>query len=254
MKKFILKAIPLIGIAFLFGTTAKAQSSIEIRDAYTGTVLTTDTVYYWVALGTSHQYDFDYYNIGSTAITYKMTKTNLQLQTGASSWFCLYHNNDPSDPQSQCYIPSVTNSGNFVTGPGEFNTLLADFSAGTTNTGTSIVRYKWYDINNPNDSAILTIVYNVTPVGIEESFVGGSMGEPYPNPASSQTSIAYEFNGETSGNAVVTDVAGKIVYNEALNSRTGILSIETSMWSDGIYFVTLMSDNAVIARRKLVVE
>lgn len=250
MKKFILKAIPL-GIAFLFATDANAQSSIEIRDAHTDSVAD-DTIYYWVALGAAHQYDFDYYNVGSTAITYKMTKTNIQLQSGASSWFCLYHNNDPSDPQSQCYIPSVTNSGNFVTDPGEFNTLLADFSAGSTTTGTSIVRYKWYDINNPADSAILTLVYNVTPVGIAESFVG-SLGEPYPNPANGSVAIPYDFTGETA-ELIVIDAAGRVVYTENLSDAVAVVQLNIGEWAEGMYFVSLISNDGVLARRKLVVE
>ncbi len=253
MKKFILKAVPFIGIAFLFPTVLSAQVSSEIRDE-NNAVITSDTLYYWMPPATSHRVDPSQFNISSTTITYKVMKIESALISGASAWFCIYHNGDSSDVQSHCYLPSVTVTPHtFVTAPGDFNMLLADFYSGT-NYGTSIVRYKFYDINNANDTAFVTMVYNVTPVGIAESFVGGSMGEPYPNPASSQTSIAYEFNEKTSGNAVVTDITGKIVYSETLNSRTGILSIETSMWSDGIYFVTLMSDNAVIARRKLVVE
>lgn len=251
MKKLFLKAIP-VGIAFLFAAEVNAQSSIEIRDAFTGTVITADTLYYWVALGTSHQYDFDYYNVGSASITYKMNKTNLQLQTNASSWFCLYHNNDPADPQSQCYIPSVINSGNFITEPGEFNTLLADFSAGSTNTGTSIVRYKWYDINNPADSAVLVLVYNVTPVGIAESSAG-SLGEPYPNPANGLVTIPYDFTGEN-GEIIITDAAGRVVYQQALHTVTATIELNCGEWATGMYFITLADDNAIFTRKKLLVE
>lgn len=252
MKKFILKAVPFFGIAFLFAAEAKAQTTIEIRDSYTQGVITDDTIYFYVALGSTHQYDFDYFNVGSQPVTYKFTKTNVQLQPGASSWFCVYHNNDANDPQSQCYIPSVTNSGNFATDPGEFNTLLADFSAGTTNTGISIVNYKYYDISNPNDSALLTLVYNVTPVGITESFAG-SLGEPYPNPASSSVTIPYQFAGENA-TMVITDATGRIVLSEVLSNRTSAFVLNTETWATGIYFVSLSNAERIVARRKLVVE
>lgn len=253
MKKFILKAIPVFGIAFLFASGARAQSTMNIRDFYNGNVVTNDTVYFWVNIGQAHQYLFNQTNISAGTVTYKVIKANVQLVSGALSNFCIYHNNDAGDPQSQCYIPSVTQSGNFITDPGEFNTLLADFGPGNT-PGVSIVKYKFYDIANPNDSTQLVLVYNATPVGIAESFVGGSLGEPYPNPANGAVAVPYELGNSGSVHLVVTDAVGRMVHNEMLTFTSGTAYLNTESWADGIYFITLVSDGEAFARKKMMVQ
>lgn len=253
MTKNILKAALIFGSAFFISAQAKAQVSSEVRDFYNSNVMTNDTAYFWVNLGSAHAYNFNQYNISTNPVTYKVRKVNMQLMSGAQSNFCLYHNNDAGDPQSQCYIPTVTLSGTFTTDPGEYNTLLADFNAGTTTPGVSIVRYTFFDMSNANDSVILTLVYNVTPVGIAESF-GTTLGEPYPNPATSHVSVAYQFSNENGGNATVTDLSGNIIYVQALSSKEGMLQLETSSWAKGVYMISLTDENGMAARRKIVVQ
>lgn len=253
MKKNLLKAALVFGSAFLLTAQSYAQVSSEVRDYYDSNLVTGDTIHFWVGMGTLHVYNFNQYNISSVPVTYKVRKVNLQLMNGAHSNFCIYHNDDLADPQSQCYIPSVTMSGTFTTDPGEYNTLLAEFNPGTTTPGVSIVRYTFFDNNNAADSVILTLVYNATPVGMTESFVA-TLGEPYPNPATDIVSAAYHFSNENGGNAVVTDLTGKAVYSQALYSRDGILQLETSAWAKGIYMISLTDENGIAARRKIVVQ
>lgn len=252
MKKFIFKAVPFFGIAFLLPAFVSAQISSEIRDENSN-VITGDTLYYWMPPATSHRVDLNQYNISSNSITYKVTKIESTITSGASAWFCIYHNGDSADVQSHCYLPSVfTTPHTFVTSPGDFNMLLADFYSGT-NYGTSIIRYRFYDINNPNDTVLITMVYNVTPAGMGESFAG-SLGEPYPNPATSFVSIPYNFSNNNPGNTVVTDINGRMVYTQILPAQSGVLYIETSSWANGIYLLSLTDENGIVARRKIVVQ
>ncbi len=253
MKKLISLAAPvIIGTAFFFPTLLSAQSTIEIED-FNGNDVTNDTNYYWVAVGASHQIDFNQYNVGTTDITYKVNKAE-NLVAGATAWFCIYHNADPNDPQSQCYIPATLNSGNFITDTGSFNMLLADFAAGT-NFGISVVRYKFYDLNNPTDTGNITLIYNVTPVGIAESFVpAGSLNDVYPNPSNGTTNISYSSNSTAKSEIVITDLTGKEIYREQTNSQTGTTSVNTSSWAQGLYTISLVNDGVVVARKKLVVE
>jgi len=253
MKKNLLKAALVFGSAFLFSAQSRAQVTSEVRDFYNSNVVTNDTINFWVNLGSAHAYNFNQYNISASQVTYKVRKTNTQMMSGAQSNFCVYHNNDAADPQSQCYIPSITLSGTFITAPGEYNTLLADFNSGTTTTGVSIVRYTFFDVSNPNDSVNIVLVYNVTPVGIAESFVT-TLGEPYPNPATDNVSVAYNFTNENGGNVTVTDVAGKVISTEVLSSKEGILQLETSAWAKGVYMISLTDENGIAARRKIVVQ
>lgn len=253
MKKLLVKSAFVFAAALSFGVQANAQVTSEVRDFYNSNVLTNDTVYFWVGLGTAHAYNFNQYNISANGVTYKVQKTNVQLMTGAQSNFCVYHNNDAGDPQSQCYIPSITLSGTFITGAGEYNTLLADFNSGTTTPGISIVRYKFFDVNNAADSVSITLVYNVTPVGIAES-INTTLGEPYPNPATDNFSVAYNFSNENGGNATVTDINGNVVYTETLSAKNGVLAIETAFWAKGVYILSLTDESGIAARRKIVVQ
>jgi hypothetical protein len=253
MKKYVLKAALVFGAAFLLSANSQAQVSSELRNFYNANVVTNDTFDFWVNLGGAHAYNFNQYNISANQVTYKVRKTNLQLMSGAQSNFCLYHNNDPADPQSQCYIPTVTLTGTFVTGPGEYNTLLADFNAGSTTTGISVVRYTFFDVNNANDSVSIILRYHVTPVGINES-MSATLGEPYPNPVSDNVSFAYSFSNENGGSATITDISGKVIYTEAVSSKEGVLHLETSAWAKGVYVISLENENGIVARRKMVVQ
>ncbi len=244
----ILKAALVLSSAFLV-STAFAQSHYEDPN---GNNVTGDTIDYWVPANGSHQTHFDHINTSGSTVTYKVQKTNTVITATAATWFCVYHNADPADLQSQCYIPNTTVSGNFITDSSSFNQLLCDFSAGST-FGITIVRYKFYDVNNPNDTAVLHLRYNVTPVGIAESH-NAILGEPYPNPATNNFSVAYSFADNIGGTVNVTDLTGKVVYTLSLAPQNGILNIETSSWAKGVYMLSLTDENGMAARRKIVVQ
>jgi hypothetical protein len=115
------------------------------------------------------------------------------------------------------------------------------------------VRYKVSDINNPSDSIDLTLIYNVTAVGIAEQG-STTVGEPYPNPSNGNVSVSFAFSNANSGTAVATDINGRVVYSEAINAPNGILNVETSGWANGVYVLTIADENGIATRRKIVVE
>lgn len=239
----------VLGSAFLCQSAIAQSSHFEDPN---GNDVTGDTIDYWVAISGSHQTDFDQVNTSGQTITYKVQKTNTVITGTASTWFCVYHNADPGDVQSQCYIPSTTLSGNFITDSSSFNMLLCDFAAGTS-PGITIVKYKFYDINNTNDSCTIWLRYNVTPTGIAESH-NATLGEPYPNPATVNFAVSYNFTDDNGGNAVVTDLTGKTIFTQSLSAQSGMLNIETSTWAKGVYMLSLTDENGIAARRKIVVQ
>lgn len=249
MKNKIFKAALVLGSAFLL-QPAFAQSS-HFEDP-NGNDVTGDTIDYWVPANGSHQCDFNQVNTSGTSITYKVQKTNTVITSTATTWFCVYHNADAGDLQSQCYIPSTTMSANFVTDSAEYNMLLCDYAAGSA-FGITIVRYKFFNINNPNDTAVLWLRYNVTPVGVAESH-NATLGEPYPNPATDNIAVSYNFTNDSKGTVMVTDLTGKTVYTQQVAAQNGMLYIETSSWAKGVYMLSLTDENGIAARRKIVVQ
>lgn len=248
MKNKIFKAALVLGSAFLF-QPALAQSS-HFEDP-NGNDVTGDTIDYWVPVSSSHQTDFNQINTDRTT-TYKVQKTNTVITSTAMTWFCVYHNANMADLQSQCYDTSTTLSSNFVTDSAEFNMLLCDFAAGTS-PGVTIVKYKFFNTIDANDTAVLWLRYNVTPVGIAETH-NATLGEPYPNPATTNFAVAYSFSNDNGGNAVITDLSGKVIYSQAVSAQNGILNIETSSWAKGVYMLSLTDENGIAARRKIVVQ
>lgn len=248
MKKLITKAA--IAAFFITGNLS-AQSSMEIHDVF-GNMVDGDTMYYWVAVNGTHYTDFHQYNMSDSAITYKVKKTQVQMTATSTAWFCVYHNSDPNDQQSQCYIPTTFNSGDFVTDTGAHNLLLADFAAGA-NTGISIVQYKFYDKNNTSDSSVITLIYNVTPVGVQET-QGASITRMYPNPADENTVIQLNNTTSQSSTIQISDVTGRIVYTQSVNATNGSLVVPCSEWGKGIYMVSVISEDRITSVQRLIVQ
>ncbi len=253
MTKTIFRAVSIfIGTAFFLPLLVVGQTTSEVRD-FNNANVTGDTMYFWVGINSTHQIDFEQYNISSAPVTYNITRTDVSLVAGASAWFCVFHNADPLDTQSQCYPPFIATSGDFVTAPGDFNLLLADFAAGP-NTGTSEVTYSFYDANSAGDTVKITLVYIVTPVGIAENLlVSGQIQTVYPNPASGMTSVSYSSNAAET-EVVVTDLNGREVERVSAPSTNGIVTFDTVDWASGMYVISLVGDGVPVAKQKLVVE
>ncbi len=248
MKKLFSKAA--IAAFFITGTLS-AQSSMEIHDVF-GNIVDGDTMYYYVPVNGTHYTDFHQYNLRDTAITYKVKKTQVAMTATSSAWFCIYYNSDANNPQSQCYIPSTMNSGDFVTDSAAHNLLLADFAAGA-NSGVSIVTYKFYDKYNTADSSVITLIYVVTPVGVEE-VVAPAITAMYPNPTNGNTAIQLSNASDENATVQVTDMTGRVVFMQSMNVTGDVFNIPSSEWEKGIYMVSVISDNRITSVQQLIVE
>jgi hypothetical protein len=82
-------------------------------------------------------------------------------------------------------------------------------------------------------------------VGMNEQSSQSSMFSVYPNPAKDEIHflIANQFNKNIQ--CTITDVLGKLVYNETLNINETFYktAIHTSILNNGCYFVTLKGNN-----------
>lgn len=224
---------------------------MEIHDVF-GNIVDGDTMYYYVPVNGTHYTDFHQYNLRDTAITYKVKKTQVAMTATSSAWFCIYYNSDANNPQSQCYIPSTMNSGDFVTDSAAHNLLLADFAAGA-NSGFSIVTYKFYDKYNTADSSVITLIYVVTPVGVDE-VQAPSITALYPNPTNGNAAIQVSNACDENTAIQVTDMTGRVVFTQSMNATGDVFSIPSSGWEKGIYLVSVISENRITALQRLIVE
>jgi hypothetical protein len=90
-----------------------------------------------------------------------------------------------------------------------------------------------------------SVLYNV-----EESF---SL-VMYPNPASDQTRLSYQFlHPSADMKIVITDLNGKLLETIVPNDFAGETILNTANWYQGVYFVKVLKDGRDIGTSKLVI-
>ncbi len=113
-------------------------------------------------------------------------------------------------------------------------------------TGTNGSKYEFFSIaidragntedapidpaNNPD--AVTTVV-----VGIEENIQNGML-TVFPNPVKDELTI---YGKDLSGNLIVRDALGRIVYNDEIKNKAGTYRISTFSLSKGVYMIELNS-------------
>ena len=156
-----------------------------------------------------------------------------------------------------CFDPSVTVSP-----------FTLDLAAGESSTndqfhlvyypanqyGTTIVKYRFYDerINEPAREIVVKFITDE--VGIDEP-IAAKLFNAYPNPATSNVTIQYDFAGcSSNANIVITSLVGNRVYSQALSNNSGKANIDLSNLVAGIYFYSLEVNGQAISTKKLIVK
>ena len=78
----------------------------------------------------------------------------------------------------------------------------------------------------------------------------------FPNPANETVTVDLSSSAsviQTGSMLIISDVAGKIIHKEKLTPLQTALNINTSAYSNGIYFVTIKNNSAVVAKNKFVI-
>jgi len=93
------------------------------------------------------------------------------------------------------------------------------------------------------------------PVGIEELEKNGfTLGQNVPNPFSNESIINYQLaNDAKSTLFTVSDVTGRVVSTELVNSNKGSHSIKLPSYASGLYYYTLNVDG-IFTSKKMILE
>jgi hypothetical protein len=77
----------------------------------------------------------------------------------------------------------------------------------------------------------------------------------YPNPANANTTLSFELSNEAQASVNVTDLAGKVVFTQALGTVNGTqnVTLNTESMTNGVYMVNL-TVNGTVSTQKLVVR
>lgn len=230
MKKSLLTAI--FGIFFCF---ANAQN-LEIPDPVTTVYGTSDNVVY---------IKMHIKNKGASQTEVFLQRKIQTLISGQMSYFCFGIN---------CYPPNVNISPENITlNPGAEDSSVKTYIDPRGTPGTSVVNYCFYNLTK-TDSACLLLTYDLSATGIINNshlkFV-----KVFPNPANDVVKLA--FNTEKTYNSSeiqLTDLSGRVVYSEKVNTNEGLLAIDISSIPAGVYVCNLVGDGVTIARDKIIIQ
>jgi hypothetical protein len=250
MKKLLLSS------AFVFGLASviSAQSLVVLLKGtstnITGTTINVDSVINGDPYQAMVCNTVDVKNVGSSTMTVRCSRNVVSAIPGSENSFCW---------GSGCYS-TATNTSPILQSPdiapgAMSSTFVGDYKP-SLNPGATTITYRYYDNANPSDYAEVTVVYNATASGIEESGkADGSISNAYPNPASSLVSVKYDMNQfANNGKIVFYDMLGKKVKDVELTEKQGLAKINVADLTAGLYFYTFVIDDKTIATKKIVIR
>jgi hypothetical protein len=241
-----MKKISVLILSLVFIVTLGFSQNLKIY--YNGNLLTNNQEI--SAYGTPNDYiyvPFKVKNVGTSTISMKVKKIEHSLLNGSENAYCFAGN---------CFAPEIIISPNTaVIASNQFDTTFTADYNGNGKSGTSIISYVFYNINNVNDSVSVKVNYT-TSVGINDiSKADIQFSDAYPNPATNTTTIAYVLPKTTNIASIrISNILGSKIVEYTLDDLNGRKTIDISNLNEGVYFYSLIVNNKIYFTKKLVVK
>jgi hypothetical protein len=181
-------------------------------------------------------------NIGSEVKRYKVKSQAITLVGSSETFFCW----------TLCYAPNVTDSPGFIElNPGEATTAFKGYYRPNGSLGIGVVRYTFYNINNPSDTADFTAYFDASLAGIETSDVVNTI---YPNPANESMQIRFSQQHLLNSIEIVNTV-GQTMDSININNSNGSIAYNTGNLPSGFYFCRFyLQDGKTVIVEKFIVR
>jgi hypothetical protein len=247
MKKLLLTS----SIALCFTSLILAQASnLLVLNRENGSDITGTTIVYWTDTATEIAVEFDTKNASSSSMNVNLKRKEVSVVSGSHNYYCWY------DCPANMISPDISATPVQIAAGDttEGSHLIVHYDP-KGNLGMSTIRYTFYDLNNPSDSAFIILVFNGGSMGVpnllQEKF---KMGSLFPNPANNVSSFNYSFANPVATQAIIYDLLGNGIKEFDLTDKEGNLRMNLSDIPSGIYFCSVKSDNKVLATKKLIVN
>lgn len=137
--------------------------------------------------------------------------------------------------------------------------LIEDFSTvynPNFSKGTSLIRYSFFDTNNPHITTTITIEYITNGINESAKFKPElTLSDAYPNPAESMVYFDYTLPGNIfEAKIIIRTLLGSIVAESYLKADHGKEAINVEELIEGIYFYSLMVGSDIKLTKKLIVK
>lgn len=249
----------------------KAQGSLnvwQLNPSATNTVVAVkngDTLFFSTNPSTLKTVLFKFQNKSSAnTYTYSVRRKDLVLNAGASAYFCF-------GDVGTCF-PATTTAplspfDYTVLTPGQSTTTLninaADNNLKTdlmeaATIGYSFIKYKLFNVasgENGADTLTFYLKYNQAMSVNENSSILESVGNVFPNPASTSSTILVSLKQETPVKVQIFNTLGAVVYNgmdQKLAQGKHKILFDCSSLNPGVYFVTVNAGLEKVTKRMVI--
>lgn len=189
------------------------------------------------------------HNNGSSAINVLCLKEVIDTIPGTKNAFCW----------GQCYSDSIYQStsaifigvGDSTDGSGFGGEYRPNGHVGDTR-----MRYSFSEQTNRNNIVSVVVIYRAIPASISNFTAQSNKLTTAPNPASNQTTVDYSITGGADQNLrlIIKDLLGASIYSTDLSAASGKVSINTSDYANGIYFISIFSGSTPMSSKKLIIR
>jgi hypothetical protein len=184
-------------------------------------------------------------NVGEEAIGVMVKKIIIDTVPGTLNTFCWGIN---------CFEPTVylTPFPITINIQAVNNSFYGDYTTYGI-IGSSTIMYVFFNNDDVNDSAYVTIKYTLKDEGVDK-YTGvnsKAIKNIYPSPADEQARINYKLTNDIKNPImVVYNQTGQIIRNIQLNDSEGVLKLDTSVLPAGIYSCILSDKTQVYSLKK----
>lgn len=182
-------------------------------------------------------------NLTETNLNIMVKKYELDLVSGSDAFFCW----------DKCYPNTTFSSSIFLTA--DPNDTIKNFSGDfkpNGNNGLSKIMYTFFKYKAANDSASVTIYYDIVTVGINNFELIKSSISSYPNPVKNYLNFEYNLENKSQGEIYIYNLVGNKVKQKSITNFENHLQIDVSDLYPGIYIWTLEIDDIPIKSEKLI--
>ncbi len=185
-------------------------------------------------------------NVSETDKYVKARKFEVSVAPGSENTFCWVI----------CWVNTIFTSPSGITiEPDSTNHSFTGDYLSHGNSGVTIMRYSFFDDDNPNDSVYFYVEFNAGTLGLddltsEKIFVSN----PYPNPASSHVSFDYDLPLSVTNAAIrIHNLLGSVVKEMNITHNSGKITLDVNDLKDGFYFYSIVANSEIIDTRRLVI-
>lgn len=242
MKKLLLLFVAVFLVSWLFAQSLELYYEGEPINSMTEITLSAHPDSGMIVLDT-----LDVKNISNVTLDVFCVREVIEEAEGTINVFCW---------GGQCYPPFVDTSSTATTI--ESQAVSYEFAGDYSPygiTGTTKVKYTFYNVSNPDDHVAVIVNYDASdPNAIAVSQKQFTLSKAYPNPANNTVSVDYDLRDVPNARIAFYNLLGSKVKEIELTKSMGTLTISTSDFIEGIYFYSLLIDNDATQTQKLIVK